>query len=56
MAEGACVRLSEKFMLNSETRFAATFAARISTSSAFSSHGEASMLRISVETRAFDCE
>jgi hypothetical protein len=42
-------------MLNSETRLLSTFAAFTSTRSGCSSHGEASMLRISVDTRAFDC-
>jgi len=43
-------------MLNSEMRLLATLVARISTSSGLSSQGDASMLRISVDTRAFDCE
>ena len=50
-----------RFMLNVQREFVDARAlsgagtALISTSSGCSSHGEASMLRISVETRAFDC-
>src|SRR5690348_12011341 len=52
----ACRRLRLTFMLNSETRLLLTVTALISTSSGFSRYGDAEKLRISVETRAFDCE
>ena len=48
-------RFRFRYMLNSETRRLSTLAALTSTSTGCASHGEASMLRISVDTRAFDC-
>src|SRR6185503_10003838 len=52
---GSTARFRKRNMLNSETRFLSTLDALTSTSTGLSSHGEESMLRISVETRAFDC-
>ncbi len=59
---GGVSRFSWKFSVNSLTRGscppwrAVGFATDlISTSSGCVSHGDVSMLRISVETRAFDC-
>jgi hypothetical protein len=54
----ARARLIEMFMLNSLTRLpdlSGLGTALISTSSGFSRYGEAPRLRMSVETRAFDC-
>ncbi len=50
----AGARLIQAFMLNSLRRRLSTAAALISSSSGFSNQGDASMLRISVETRALD--
>src|SRR5438046_8644788 len=49
------VRLSERLRSKSETRRLSTLLALTSTSSGSSSQGEASILRMRVETRAFDC-
>ena len=56
---GGAARFSWKASVNSLMRASLSFApgdgtALISTSSGWVSHGEDSMLRISVETRAFD--
>src|SRR3990170_426866 len=49
-------RLSWRFMVNSDRRLLPTRAALISMSCGLESQGEDSMLRISVDTRALDCE
>src|SRR6185312_15127509 len=57
-ASSGWARLIEMFMLNSFTRLpdlSGAGTALISTSSGFSRYGEAPRLRMSVETRAFDC-
>ena len=57
-SSGGAVCLSRAFSVNSLTRSslaAGETTDLISTSSGFCSQGEASMLRISVETRALDC-
>src|SRR3990172_1080166 len=51
---GGWTRLRVKLRLNSDTRFLSTLAALISTSTGFCSQADDSILRIKVETRAFD--